>query len=118
MIRRPPRSTLFPYTTLFRSYEDTIVLRSIPLVSTCEHHLAPITGHAHVAYLPAQCVLGISKLSRLVDGDGLRGEPGLHVEPRGQPARRVDGHLLLARRIPRRCGAAARIAGYFAAHGA
>jgi GTP cyclohydrolase I len=48
-------------------YEDTIVLRSIPLVSTCEHHLAPINGHAHVAYRPDARVLGISKLSRLVD---------------------------------------------------
>ncbi len=48
-------------------YRDAIVLRSIPLVSTCEHHLAPITGRAHVAYLPNDRVVGISKLSRLVD---------------------------------------------------
>lgn len=48
-------------------YEDAIVLRSIPLVSTCEHHLAPITGVAHVAYRPSGRVVGISKLSRLVD---------------------------------------------------
>jgi GTP cyclohydrolase I len=48
-------------------YRDTIALRSIPLVSTCEHHLAPITGVAHVAYRPAERVVGISKLSRLVD---------------------------------------------------
>ena len=48
-------------------YQDTIVLRSIPLASTCEHHLAPITGFAHVAYLPTGRVVGISKLSRLVD---------------------------------------------------
>jgi GTP cyclohydrolase I len=48
-------------------YEETILLRSIPLVSTCEHHLAPITGHAHVAYRPNGRVVGISKLSRLVD---------------------------------------------------
>jgi GTP cyclohydrolase I len=48
-------------------YEETIVLRSIPLVSTCEHHLAPITGVAHVAYRPNGRVVGISKLSRLVD---------------------------------------------------
>ena len=48
-------------------YRDMVVLRSIPLVSTCEHHLAPITGHAHVAYLPTDRVVGISKLSRLVD---------------------------------------------------
>jgi len=48
-------------------YEETILLRSIPLVSTCEHHLAPIVGHAHVAYRPDGRVVGISKLSRLVD---------------------------------------------------
>ena len=48
-------------------YEETILLRAIPLVSTCEHHLAPITGHAHVAYRPNGRVVGISKLSRLVD---------------------------------------------------
>ena len=48
-------------------YEETILLRDIPLVSTCEHHLAPISGRAHVAYRPAGRVVGISKLSRLVD---------------------------------------------------
>jgi GTP cyclohydrolase I len=48
-------------------YEGTIALRSIPLVSTCEHHLAPITGVAHVAYRPNASVVGISKLARLVD---------------------------------------------------
>mgnify|MGYP003576576264 CR=1 FL=1 len=48
-------------------YEETILLRSIPLVSTCEHHLAPIIGQAHVAYRPDGRVVGISKLSRLVD---------------------------------------------------
>ena len=53
-------------------YDETILLRGIPLVSTCEHHLAPITGHAHVAYRPAGKVVGISKLSRLVDAYGRR----------------------------------------------
>lgn len=48
-------------------YDETILLRDIPLVSTCEHHLAPITGKAHVAYRPDDRVVGISKLSRLVD---------------------------------------------------
>jgi GTP cyclohydrolase I len=47
-------------------YEETITLRSIPLVSTCEHHLAPITGFVHVTYRPAARVVGISKLSRVV----------------------------------------------------
>ena len=48
-------------------YDETILLKDIPLVSTCEHHLAPIAGRAHVAYRPAGRVVGISKLSRLVD---------------------------------------------------
>jgi GTP cyclohydrolase I len=48
-------------------YEETVLLKNIPLVSTCEHHLAPITGVAHVAYRPKGRVVGISKLSRLVD---------------------------------------------------
>ncbi len=50
-----------------QGYDETILLRDIPLVSTCEHHLAPITGKAHIAYRPAGRVVGISKLSRLVD---------------------------------------------------
>ncbi len=48
-------------------YDETILLRDIPLVSTCEHHLAPIAGKAHIAYRPDGRVVGISKLSRLVD---------------------------------------------------
>jgi GTP cyclohydrolase I len=48
-------------------YRDAVMLRDIPVVSTCEHHLAPIFGKAHVAYLPAGRVVGISKLSRIVD---------------------------------------------------
>lgn len=49
-------------------YEDTVLLKAIPFTSTCEHHMAPIIGHAHVAYRPSGKVVGISKLSRLVEG--------------------------------------------------
>lgn len=48
-------------------YDETVLLRDIPLVSTCEHHMVPIVGKAHVAYRPAGRVVGISKMSRLVD---------------------------------------------------
>ena len=48
-------------------YEDIVLLRDIPLRSVCEHHMAPIRGVAHVAYLPGERVVGISKLARLVD---------------------------------------------------
>jgi GTP cyclohydrolase I len=48
-------------------YDDLVLLRDIPFESVCEHHMAPIQGVAHVAYLPRERVVGISKLARLVD---------------------------------------------------
>lgn len=48
-------------------YDDLITLRDIRFNSVCEHHMAPIRGVAHIAYLPAGRVVGISKLARLVD---------------------------------------------------
>ena len=44
-----------------------IVLKDIRFESYCEHHMVPIIGRAHVAYLPSERVVGISKLARLVD---------------------------------------------------
>jgi GTP cyclohydrolase IA len=66
--RVDPKSFLSRVFDETERYEETILLRDIPLVSTCEHHMAPITGKAHVAYRPSGKVVGISKLSRLVDG--------------------------------------------------
>ncbi|WP_374444127.1 GTP cyclohydrolase I FolE [Stella sp.] len=48
-------------------YDEMVVLRDIRFESHCEHHLAPIIGKAHVAYLPKTRVVGISKLARVVD---------------------------------------------------
>ncbi len=48
-------------------YDEMVVLRDIRFESHCEHHLAPIIGRAHVAYLPQKRVVGISKLARLVE---------------------------------------------------
>ncbi len=48
-------------------YHDMILLRSIDFESHCEHHMVPIIGKAHVAYLPNERVVGISKLARVVD---------------------------------------------------
>jgi GTP cyclohydrolase I len=48
-------------------YDEVVLLRNIRFESHCEHHLAPIIGHAHVAYLPHRRVVGISKLARVVD---------------------------------------------------
>lgn len=55
-------------TTFDRAaYDDLVVLRDIPFQSVCEHHLAAIRGVAHVAYLPRDRVVGISKIARVVD---------------------------------------------------
>ena len=48
-------------------YDEIITLRDIPFQSFCEHHLAPITGFAHIGYLPKGRVVEISKLARVVD---------------------------------------------------
>jgi GTP cyclohydrolase I len=48
-------------------YDEMVLLRNIRFESHCEHHMKPIIGHAHVAYLPERRVVGISKLARVVD---------------------------------------------------
>jgi len=49
------------------NYDEIVLLRDIPFYSICEHHLMPFIGSAHVAYLPAGRILGVSKLARIVD---------------------------------------------------
>src|SRR5262245_35455470 len=62
-----------PAEYLLRTFEQVggfdgpILLRDIPFRSCCEHHMAPITGVAHVSYLPARRIVGISKLVRVID---------------------------------------------------
>jgi GTP cyclohydrolase IA len=62
-----------PVELLARSFEETdgydemVVLRDIRLESHCEHHVVPIIGRAHIAYLPAGRVVGISKLARVLE---------------------------------------------------
>jgi len=62
-----------PHAILKRTFQETdgydemIVLRDMRFESHCEHHIAPIIGRAHIAYLPHHRVVGISKLARLLD---------------------------------------------------
>jgi len=62
-----------PHAILARTFQETdgydemIVLRDMRFESHCEHHIAPIIGRAHIAYLPHHRVVGISKLARLLD---------------------------------------------------
>ncbi len=54
-------------TAFTEEYDELVVLRDITFHSTCEHHLMPFEGIAHVAYLPDGKIAGISKLARVVD---------------------------------------------------
>jgi GTP cyclohydrolase I len=49
-------------------YDQLVILKDIRVVSFCEHHMLPFLGRAHVAYLPRDRVVGISKLARVVNG--------------------------------------------------
>ncbi len=53
-------------------YDDIVLVKDIPFFSHCEHHMVPIIGKAHVAYLPDGKVLGLSKIARVVDIFGRR----------------------------------------------
>jgi GTP cyclohydrolase I len=61
---RPFRATTFPNDD---GYDELIVARSIPFHSLCMHHLLPFHGFVHVGYLPAERILGLSKLGRVVE---------------------------------------------------
>jgi GTP cyclohydrolase IA len=61
---RPFRATTFPND---EGYDELIVARSIPFHSLCMHHMLPFHGVAHVGYLPAERIIGLSKLGRVVE---------------------------------------------------
>ena len=60
----PFRATTFPND---EGYDELILVRDIPFQSLCAHHLLPFHGMAHVAYLPEERLIGLSKLGRVVD---------------------------------------------------
>ena len=53
-------------------YDGIVLLRDIEFHSTCEHHLQPFSGRAHIAYIPVDRIVGISKLARIVDAHAHR----------------------------------------------
>lgn len=61
---QPFTATTFPND---EGYDEMVVARNIPFHSLCEHHLIPFVGTAHVAYLPGERIVGLSKLARVVE---------------------------------------------------
>ena len=65
--RESPAETLERTFSETAAYDDLVLVRDIGFNSHCEHHMMPFTGKAHVAYMPVDKVVGLSKLARLVD---------------------------------------------------
>jgi GTP cyclohydrolase I len=72
-------------------YDELVVVRGVPLVSVCEHHLLPFTGTATVGYVPGRRILGLSKLARLVEHFARR--PQVQERLTQQIARWLSDHL-------------------------
>ena len=123
---KPFTATTFPNDG---GYDELVVARDIPFHSLCEHHLLPFIGVAHIAYLPGERIVGLSKLARVVESfaralqvqerlttqiadwlrararpegrrRGARGRASVHVAARRPEGRCDDGDLRAARPHP------------------
>jgi GTP cyclohydrolase I len=110
-------------------YDDIVLVRDIPFSSHCEHHMVPFVGKAHIAYLPHDGVVGLSKLARLVDvfARRLQTQENLtaqiidaineHLGPRGAGVMLEAEHMCMSMRGVRAHGAVTtthRFTGVFA----
>ena len=65
--REKPESVLMVFEDGGEGVDEMVIVRDIPVYSLCEHHLAPFFGKAYVGYVPDKKILGLSKISRLVE---------------------------------------------------
>lgn len=72
-------------------YQEIVMVRDIPFYSSCEHHLVPFHGKAHIAYIPQGRVTGLSKLARLIEGFARR--PQMQERLTAQVADALMGRL-------------------------
>ena len=79
--------------TFNENHRELVLVKDIPIYSTCEHHQVPFYGHAHIGYIPGTSgkVTGLSKLARLVDGFAKR--PQVQERLTSQVADAVAAHL-------------------------
>jgi GTP cyclohydrolase I len=107
-------------STMFKDvggYDDIVLVKDIPFNSHCEHHMVPFVGKAHIAYLPHDGVVGISKLARLVEvfARRLQTQENLtaqivdalneHLGPRGAAVMLEAEHMCMSMRGVRAHGA-------------
>ena len=97
-------------------YDDLVLIRDVPFWSHCEHHMAPFLGKAHVAYIPVDRVVGLSKLARLIDVYARRLQTQEHLtsqvvtaideilNPRGVAVMMEAEHLCMAMRGVQKAG--------------
>jgi len=110
-------------------YDDIVLVKDIPFSSHCEHHMVPFVGKAHIAYLPHDGVVGLSKLARLVDvfARRLQTQENMtaqiidaineHLGPRGAAVMLEAEHMCMSMRGVRAHGASTvthRFTGVFA----
>jgi GTP cyclohydrolase I len=83
----------FDFTTFANAegYDELVVVEDIPVRSVCEHHMLPFVGTAHLGYLPADRILGLSKLARLVEFYAHRAQTQERLTQ--QIAEHLDRHL-------------------------
>jgi GTP cyclohydrolase IA len=83
----------FDFTTFANAegYDELVVMEDIPVRSVCEHHMLPFVGVAHLGYLPADRILGLSKLARLVEFYAHRAQTQERLTQ--QVAEHLDRHL-------------------------
>lgn len=64
---KDPKSVLKTFEDGSKNYDEMVFQSQIPFFSCCEHHMAPFFGYVHIAYIPYNKIVGLSKLSRLVE---------------------------------------------------